>query len=196
MVVTMQAPDYVLKIEEGVLMPDELKKTTRLIRKILYGVVVVLVCGSFLFQENLFLELSFFSQLMFVLLFIKFILFEDGKKDVPCPIELQFFKEYLVIYRPKRYYSQKLTRREYNTIRYDALTRIKYVSDMRMFHFYGDCKLEYFKFKKDGTIEQIPSTSRMVKGGMIHFSTNCTSCDDNETIRILNQYVPVKVDMV
>ncbi len=191
----MQNPKYVLQIDEGVLMPKKIKDKSDYIRYAVGGIVILLILGSIVLGENLFKELGVLPQIFLVGLVFRFLILGESKIDTPSPIEILFFEDYLIVYRPKRYYSRRVTRREYNLMKYKEITRIKYRSDVRRFHIYGTIEGKFYNFGKDGMLETNPSYNRLVKDTMEYFSTRCTNDDDEHIMKTLETYIPLKIDI-
>lgn len=106
----MENPKYVLKANEAVLMPTKNNPALDKLKIAVWVVIAVIVVGSLIFQDNLFMEMSWTTRLLLIAVAIK-VLLGGKKEDVPSPIELQFFDDYLIVYRPKKYYSRKVSRK-------------------------------------------------------------------------------------
>ena len=191
----MENAKYVLKMEEGVLIPSEASVKTRFLRFAIGGIAIIIVLGSILFGENLFIELNWLVQILFIGLFIKFVVLGEKKIDTPSPMEIHFYEDYLVLYRPKIYCSKNLIRREYNTMKYNLITRIKYMKNERQFHIYGQVIGKHYKYLKDGSVDIVPHYDRTVDDGFVFFNTRCTSVNDEQVIEILNRYIPNKLEI-
>lgn len=191
----MENVDYVLKMEEGVLIPVEISGREKFVRNIVCGIAVILVLASILFRENIFMELEWFIQILFILLFFKFIFFGQKKIDTPSQMEIHFYEDYLVLYRPKIYCSKTLTRKEQNIMKYNRITRIKYMKDERQFHIYGQVISKHYKYLKDGSIDRVPHYDRTVDDGFVFFNTRCTSVNDEQVLDILNRYIPNRLEI-
>lgn len=186
---------YILKIKEGVLVPKEKKNSTDIVRIIIGCISAILIIGSFVFGKNLFEELNTFTKIFLIGLFIKFVILTDVKVDVPSPMELIFFEDHFLVYRPKIWRGKNCIRRETDAMRYDQVTRIKYISESRRFHIYGTFTGKYYKYNKKDILQDTPCYDKTVKDGMIFFSTRCTEENDDHIIEILCTYIPNKLEI-
>ena len=105
----MEEAKYILRANEAVLMPVNENKWISLLKKCIYCIIAVLIIGSFIFHDNLFFELTWTSRIILISLTVWISSLGSKSKDVPSPMELQFFDDYLIFYLPKRYYSKKTT---------------------------------------------------------------------------------------
>ena len=186
---------YILQIHESILMPKEKKDSTDIIRKIVGTIVIILLVASFVFGENLFSELNILAQVFLIALFLKFVVFTDGKIDALSPLEIIFYDDVFVVHRPKIWRGNNCIRKETDIMRYDEVKRIKYVSESKRFQIYGTFSGKYFKYKRSGDLEDKPCYDRTVKEGMIYFSTRGTDENDNHIVDVLKTYFPNKLEI-
>lgn len=191
----MNKAKYILKINEGVLVPKTNKNSTDIVRKIVIAISVILVFSWFVFKESIYSELSIFTKIFFLTLFFKYVILTSGGVDVPSPMEIIFYDEHFLVYRPRIWRGKNCIRRESDTIRYDQVTMIKYVSSSRRFHIYGTFSGKYYKYKKDNTLDDIPCYDKVVKDGMVFFSTRCTDEDDAHILEVLRTFMPSKIEI-
>ena len=57
--------------------------------------------GSLFFEENLFIEMSWPSRILLIVLLLSYGFRHGKEEDVLSPMELQFFDDYFVLYQPK-----------------------------------------------------------------------------------------------
>ncbi len=188
-------PIYTLKIEEGVLIPEPRSKREIRIRTAVIVILILLLLASVLFQENILHELNWIARMMLLFLVVKYFIFWNKKIDVPSPMELCFFGEYLLLYRPKRYYSKRVTRKEYIKMNYNEIEKIKYKKNERQFQIYGTVIAKFYRYLSENETEQRPSYDKTVEGTLCYFSTRCTDDDDNFIMYILEKYSRCKVDI-
>ena len=167
----MDKPNYVLKINEAVLMPKEVSRGKRILKTCVWIIVGIIVLGSFIFQDNLLAELSWPSKIFLIVLAIGFGFYGDKKEYTPSPMELQFFDDYLVLYLPKRYYSNRVTRKEINTMKYADITKCVYKSKSNRIHLYGNGTSVWYNYK-NGTLPEKPTENRTFTQGLIYFNTS------------------------
>lgn len=167
----MSEPNYVIKTNEAVLMPTKQSSGFTFLKMGVWIVVAVIVFGSLLFQDNLFLELSWTTRVLLIVLALG-VTFLGGKTEyAPSPMELQFFDDHLVLYLPKRYYSKRVTRMEINQMKYSEITKCVYKAKSQRIHLYGNGTSTWYNYKADGTIPQTPTQVRNYTAGLIYFNT-------------------------
>lgn len=73
--------------------------------KILYGlkiclwiIFLLIIVFSLIFKENIFKSVSWTTSALFFAALIGVSIASGGTKEVPTPIEIQFFKDYFIVY--------------------------------------------------------------------------------------------------
>lgn len=122
----METPNYVLKANEGILVPKNENLLLGKLKFAVWVIVGILILGSLIFQDDLFSELSGSFQILLVALAIGLSFAGEGSKRVPSPFEIQFYDDYFIVYREKRYYDRKVTRKEYNKFFYKDIQKVEY----------------------------------------------------------------------
>lgn len=168
----MSKPNYVLQTNEAVLMPVGKNGSANVIKVCVWVIVAIIVIGSIIFQDNLFSELSWPVRIMLIVIAIAFGFYGEKKEYFPSPMELQFFDDYLVLYLPKRYYSNRVTRKQINTMKYADVTKCVFKSKSNRIHIYGNGTSVWYNYKKDGTVPEKPTESRTFTQGLIYFNTS------------------------
>ena len=184
------APNYVLKTNEAVLMPTSEKSAAQKIRVAVWVILAIILIASFVFQDNLLGELNWTARCLLFALAIGTCFIGPKKVNVPSPIELQFFDSYLVLYRPKRYYSRKVTRLEINTMKYSDITKSLYKAESQRIHFFGTVEAKWFNFDKTGTMSKEPTYDRVVQDTLLYISTRCSDVD---FVSEIEAHSPIKV---
>lgn len=110
------------------------------------------------------------------------------------PIELQFYDDYLVLYRPKRYYSKKVTRMEINKMMYSDINRCVYKAKSRRIQIYGNVSATWYNYDANGMVSQTPSYNRVVTDTLCYFSTRCANDIDFKNIIEANSPIRVTVE--
>ena len=105
----MDKPNYVIHTQEAVLMPKNPNSPLYKIRAAVWIAVAILFVGSFVFPLGQGLE----TRLLLIFIAIGACFLGPKKINVPSPFEIRFYDTFMVIYRPKRYYDRKTTRREF-----------------------------------------------------------------------------------
>lgn len=187
----MDSPQYVIKTNEAVLVPTKQSNGFIFLKTGVWIVVGIIVIGSLLFQENLFLELSWTTRVLLIVLALG-VTFLGGKKEyMPSPMELQFFEDRLVLYLPKRYYSKKVTRMEINEMKYSEISKCVFKTSSKRIHLYGNGTSTWYNYKSDGTLSQEPTQVRNYTAGLIYFNTQLAT--DVNFITEIESHSPVKV---
>lgn len=88
----MENPNYVLKFNQGVLMPVDGNPSYNWLQKATIIIVVIIIVGSFIFRENLFMELNWGARLLLIALVCQTLFLGRRKKRQPVPIEIVFMK--------------------------------------------------------------------------------------------------------
>ena len=170
-------PNHVLKTSEAVLKPARDNSSAHKIKVTIWVVVAIILMASFVFRENIFSELYWTARCLLFALAIGTCFNGPKKVNMPSPIELQFYDSCLVLYRPKRYYSPKVTRREINTMKYSEITKCLYKAESQRIHFYGTVDAKWFNFDKTGAISKTPTYDRVVHDTLLYISTRCSDVD-------------------
>lgn len=165
----MEKPNYELKTNEAVLMPVNQGNGLLVFKICVWIIVALTILGSIVFQDNLFLELSWTSRIFLIILVIGVTLYGGKKEDFPSPMELQFFDDYLVFYQPKRYYSKHVTRMEIGKMEYSDITKCAYKTRSQRIHIYGDGTAIWYNYRKDGTLPDKPTKINNFKEGLFYF---------------------------
>ncbi len=170
-------PNYVLKTNEAVLMPQKDNSKIHRIKVAVWVIVAVIVIASFVLGISVFSEISWTARCLLIALAIGTCFIGPKRVNVPSPIELQFFDDYLILYRPKRYYNARVTRREINRMYYSEISKCLFKSESQRLHIYGTVHAKWFNYKKDGSICETPTYDRDVKDTLLYISTRCSDAD-------------------
>jgi hypothetical protein len=183
----MENPNYVLSTNENILVPKNEKMSALKIAVLV--IIFVIIIGSVLFQDNLFSELSWTARILLVAAAIG--VFVSGEKiRVPSPIELRFYDDYLIVYRPKIYYNRKVTRMEFNKMFYNEIHDCYYLKDVERIKIYGVMHVEWSDYGKDGTLPPKPTIVRSMDS-LLHFRTS--AAPDVDFVAEIEQHSPIKV---
>lgn len=185
----MEKPNYVLKADEGVLVPKNEKFPLGKLKLVVWIIVGVIIIGSILFQDNLFSELSGTSQVLLVALAIG-VLFKGGTKMVASPFEIQFYDDYLIVYRKKLYYSKKLSRKEYFKFFYKDVKECKYRKNSQKINIIGMSEIKWYDYNKDGSVPEQPTIHKKSEGICWFYTSKAPKVDFVEEIE---RHTPLKV---
>lgn len=187
----MEQPNYVLKTFESDLVPIPPKKGYVFLRVGVWSVVVILVLGSLLFQDNLFMELSGTTRVLLIVLAIGVTFWGNKKEYSPSPLELRFYDEYIVFYLEKKYYSKRVTRMEFVKMKYTEISKCEYDIKNKRVYVRGNGISRLYNYKKDGTLPSEPTDIRDFKRGLMYFGT--WFMEDIDIKKEIEEHSPIKV---
>ncbi len=182
-------PNYVLDFNEAVLMPVRESKTRTYVRIAVWVIIAILLLGSFVFQDNLFLELNWTAKILLVVLAISV-----GFRKTewfPSFMELRFFDDYLVIYQPKRWYNKREIRRQTGRMYYRDITLCKYLMDSKRIQIYGKGTSGWRNLNPDGSLKEKPVAVRNFEKGMFYFNTRLA--ENIDFVHEIESYSPLRV---
>ncbi|GGA79732.1 hypothetical protein [Ornithinibacillus halotolerans] len=182
-----EKPNYVLKAIEGVLTPKN--PWLSMLKKAIWIIVGLVILLSIIFQENMFSELSWSSQVMLIVLALV-LTFTKNSMRVPSPFEIRFYNDYLVVFREKRYYG-KLPRKEFNKFYYDEIEKIVHRTTTERISIYGTIEGIWYDYKKDGTLPDKPTYHKTTKGGFCYFDTSTDK--EVDFVAEIEKHSPIKV---
>ena len=182
----MDSPKYVIKTHETVSMPTGNNQPFATLRIIVWVIIAVIILGSFVFGDNLFSELSWTARMILIALAIGISFWGPKSEPVASPLEIRFYSDYLVVFREKRYYSRKVSRKEYNKFFYSDISKIEYDYRIKRLDFIGKIDAMWFNYNKDGSVPQNPSYHRIVDGGICYFYVNGNDADT--ILKCLEEY--------
>lgn len=162
-------PDYVLKTNIRDQQYHKGKQPFPTIRIIVWVIVAVIILGSFIFGENLFLELSWTTRGILICLIISSFVWGTKTKYVPGNMEIRFYDDYFIIYKEKVCYSLKLYRKEYWKFQYYDVTKWEYDYSLKRLDLIGNTEAIWFDYNNNGTVPKEPTYHRYVEGGICYF---------------------------
>lgn len=189
----MNRPIFTINTVESVKMPGENGGIYRILKGIIWGTIVLMILCSVILGTNLFSEISLLPKVFLIGLVISSFSW-DKKNKAPSPIEIQFYNEYLIIFRNKRYYDKRVSRKEYNKFRYSDIDRIEFEPEFKRFALTGIIDAKWFNYRKDGTLPDEPTYHRTVEDGICFFYL--FSDDEEQIIEKLEQFSNMKVTTI
>ena len=150
-------PNYVLKANEGVIMPVNNSKTYYYVKKILWIIIAIIIIGSIILGENIFTQLNMSVRVLLIVAVIYFLFIANKKHKVASPFEIRFYDNYLIVYREKFYYDPKTTRMEYDKFFYKDIRICEFRTGTEKINIYGIVEGIFFKYKKDGSLPEKPT---------------------------------------
>lgn len=187
----MNNANYILKTNEAVLMPTEINKGKNIIKICVWVIIGIIVLASFVFQDNIFAELSWPVRIFLIVLAVGFGFYSGKKEYTASPMELQFYDDRLVLYLPKRYYSNRVTRKQINTMKYSDISRCVYKANSKRIHIYGDGQSVWYNYRKDGSLPSKPTEERSFTQGLIYFNTQLAT--DVDFKKEIEEHSPIQV---
>lgn len=186
-----EQPKYVLKFNETV------RKTVKDINYRIKMAVIIIIAGiklgSIIFQKNLFKELNPTARITLICLVMR-VMFTGKTENINSPIEIRFFDDYLIIYREKRFYSEKVSRKEFNKFLYNDITNCEFDSNRKRFNFIGKIDATWYDYNKYGGLPQNPTYHRIVDGGICYFYTVLEP--ELDIIKEIEIHSPIKVKFI
>ena len=189
----MNEPLETLHLQEGILYPIAWKKRNfwGKIKPIVVGIVLCIVILSLVLRTNMFMELSTFSRVAIILLFIR-VLFTDVDEWVPSDVDWIFYEDRMEIFRNKVYRGKRLWRQEWNCMYYKDMKRIKYRVQTEKIVIEG---VNYCKYKeydnKTGELKDHYSRDKAVDAAFMFYSRYM---DLDLVLNALEKYTPLKVE--
>jgi hypothetical protein len=190
--IKLEKPNYVLKANEGVLVPKNDNPGLGILKKAVWIIVGVVILGSIIFQENLFSELSWSAQVLLVV-FALGLTFTGGNKRVPSPFEVWFYDDYLIVYREKHYYSRKVSKKEYNKFLYKDIEKIEHRTVTERIGIYGKIEAIWYDYKKDGSLPEKPTYHKTTDRGLCYFYTSADP--EVDFVAEIEKHSPIKINV-
>lgn len=189
---TASKPNYVLRFNEGALVPKKNSSSLQKLRPYILVVIAIILIASFVFGENLFGELSGLAR--GILLSLAFgTLFSVTDERVPKPVELWFFNEYLIIYRKHHFYSKKLSRLEYDKIYYKDISSCEFRAKTQRINIYGIFEGKWYDYNKDGSVSAEPSYHK-TKNTICYFYTMFSNSE--MIIKEIESHSPIRINRI
>jgi len=173
----MDNPKYTIKTQESVSMPTGSNQPFATLRIVVWVIVAVMLLGSFILDANLLSELSWTTRIILISLVIGSFSWGPKSQPVASPLEIRFYDDYLIVFRKKRYYSKKVSRKEYNKFFYDDISKLEYDYRLKRLDLIGKIDAMWFNYNKDGSVPQNPTYHRIVDDGICYFYVNGNDAD-------------------
>lgn len=187
----MGEPKKILRTYEKVDIPVSSSGVHTFIRTATWIIVGVIIIGSLIFQSNLLSEISWISRMILIALAIGISFWGPKTNPTPSEIEVWFYDDCFVVYRNKRYYSPKVTHREFNKFYYNDVNGMDYDCRTHRFNIHGKIDATFFKYDKGGNIPNVPYYHKITDGGICYFYI--INNDAEIIISTMEQYTGKKV---
>lgn len=182
-----KAPNYVLKFNDR-----DLKKVSDKNSKIKIAVLIIvaiLIVGSFIFQDNLFAELSWTARVLLVCLAMG-VMFTGKNEELPCPTEIRFYDDYLVVYCERKYYSKRVIRKMYDKFYYKDIHQVQFRRRTQRINIYGVVEGIWYNYNADGSLPQNPTYHKTVDA-ICYFYTRLNP--EIDYVKEFEEHSPIKV---
>lgn len=187
---TMGTPLYTIKTNEAVLVPQKDRSVLHGVKVAVWVIAAVILLASIVFRDNILSELNWGARCLLFALAIGTCFIGPEKVNVLSPIEIRFYDTCMVLYRPKRYYSPRVTRREINIMQYSDISKCLYKANLCRLHFYGTVKATWFNYRKNGELSDTPAYDRVVKDTLLYIRTRYSDVD---FVTEIEAHSPIKV---
>ena len=185
----MENPIYVLRTNESAWAPTQNAKQVVFAKNAVRVIFVILLLGSFVFGDNLFGELSLTAKALLIALFLGTCFIKD-KQKVAKPFEIRFYADYLELYRKRRYYSPKVSRKELSKFMYKDIEEIVFRTGTHRLNIYGIMECICYKYNRDGSLPEKPCYHKTTDS-LAYFYTN--EAPEVNFVEVFEKYTPVKV---
>lgn len=178
----MEEPIYVFRTNEANVPKLGGRPLHEFLKKAVFIFAIAIVALSLIFQENMWGELSVSAKAVFIFLVVYALLLGRNKKAFrSSPVEIWFYHEYLVVYRPVFRYNRWSTRREFNTMQYAEIEKCVYVKRHQELYFYGTVNSIWYDVDKQGNVSQTPTYSKAKAN-----TSQCIDCSYADDLSFLN----------
>lgn len=165
-----EIPNYTLKISEERLSDIRVGIIYIRIIEILLALTIIVGVSYKIYSISILKE-SLNALLFLIVMFLILTFFINTKKREPSPFEIQFYNNYLVIYREEFEYSIGLSRREFLKFLYKDISKFEYRAISRKITISGVVETTFYKYKKDGELCDKPSYHEINTGDTFQFYT-------------------------
>lgn len=183
----MENLNKVVKTYEKVELPTSNSNSYTYIKITVWIIISAIVIGSLIFKDNLLNEMSWTTKMILVSLAIGIGFWNTKKTLVASPLEIQFYDNFLVVFREKRYYNRKISRKEFNKFYYEDISKLEYNHITKRFDLIGKIDAMWFDYNKDGSVPKNPTYHRIVDGGICYFYI--INNDEEDIISNMERYV-------
>ncbi len=186
----MQEPNYKLAFKEIILVSKNESKTKDIVKFLVMFFIFGGIGLSLLVGENIFSEFSFIVWVC-ILSGVVYLVKHSGNKQLSSDCELWFYDDRIVQYRPKVYYSKKMTRREYYIFLYKDIEKCWYRTTSGKIDIFGVVEQIFYDYDKNGNLKDKPSYHKTINS-MNNFYV--TLEPDIDFVKIIETHSPIKVE--
>ena len=179
-------------LNEMVIKPSNEKSKLYYVRIAVWCVLGIILISSIVFRDNIFSEMSANARWLLVALVLGTFFIRPKNINEPSEMEIQLYDDYFVLYRPKRYYSKRMTRQEYYKVMYNQIESFKFDANRNMVEIVGDFDTVFYKYNSSGVLETTPIQQKFVENGLLYFHTKFI--DTEKLIFDIEQNSPIRIN--
>lgn len=154
-------PNYVYVFKELINYPKNEKWELRSkIRNIYLILLLIIFVFSLIFKDNLLFEMNWIYRIILICIGLA-LCNTGGYKKTSSDVELQFYNDYMIVYRHKIAYNPKKIRREYEKCYYSDIKNIEYRTNTNRLNIDAKYEGTYFNYKHE-VLEEKPSYHKTV----------------------------------
>lgn len=187
--ITTEHPYYILRTNEKVMIPKNDSKLLYYLRKSIIVICVIIIIWSIFAQKFILFDLNSASVISLIIGVIAVFSLSE-KKEQAAPLELQFYKDYLIVYKRKHYYDTKLSRMEFDKFYYKDITKCQYKAISKRILIFGKVEGTWYNYKNDGTVSLQPSYHKTTES-MSSFYTDIAP--EIDFVKEIESHSPIKV---
>lgn len=182
---------YTYRFKELINYPKSEKWELRCrIRNAYFIILLIIFIFSFVFKDNLLFEMNWIYRILLLSIGIG-LCNTGGHKKVSSDVELQFYNDYMIVYRQKIAYNPKKIRREYEKCYYSDIKNIEYRTNTNRLNIDAKYEGTYFNYKHE-VLEEKPSYHKTVNS-LIWFYPEARYQKD--IIEMLEKYTGITVNV-
>lgn len=185
----MKEPNYILKFNDGVLIPKHESIAQDIIKLLLKICAVIFILLILVFGFEVIKEIPSLTWIC-LLSAAGYLVKQGGCERKPVPCELWFYDDYMVQYYERMYYDKRNIQKEYHKFYYADISKCLYRTVVHKIDIFGQLESEFYKYKKDGTVEKEPY--RHYKGESISVFYTVLE-PDIDFVKEIETHSPIKV---
>ena len=117
-------------------------------------------------------------------------------KDVPTPVEIQFYDDRLVVFKPRWEFFKRDVWQLTNVFMYHTITEVVYEENKQRLLIYGDGKTVQSKYDRNGFLPEKPTKEWSFEGGAIRLDMSLADKDGINFVKEIQDNAPVDVHIV
>lgn len=188
----MERANYVLKANEGVTVPKNESLSLAILKIGVWIITCIIIILSIISHDNMFSKISWVGIIILIILAIR-VSFIGGYKRIPSPFEIQFYNDYIIIYREKRYRSRNVITKEFDKFFYKDIKKCEYMTITERINIQGIEEGIRYKYNKAGILIDKPIFHKICDH-LCYFYTN--ESPEIDFISEIENHSPIKVTIV